>query len=167
MATTQTGSRAARTTARPARAHALTLLKSDHEEVAALFERYEKGRKRMQPAQKRAIAEEICTKLTVHAQIEEEIFYPTIAEAIDDTDLVAEAKVEHATLKDLIGQIEACEATGPDFDALVKVLGEYVKHHVKEEQNEMFPEVRKTEIDLADLGARLAERKEELAADSA
>ena len=111
---------------------------------------------------KKALVAEICTALGLHAQIEEEIFYPAVKAALKDKLLVPEATVEHATVKDLLAQIEGVEPDGEMYDAKVKVLSEYVKHHVKEEQNEMFPKVRATSLDLAELGARMASRKEEL-----
>ena len=145
---------------------AITLLKSDHEEVADLLDRYEKRKSKLQSAQKQELAQEICAKLTAHAQIEEEIFYPTVAEQIDDAEeLVEEARVEHESLKHLIGQIEGGSPDSEEYDARVKVLGEYVKHHVKEEQNELFPMVRKSDIDLAALGDQLMARKQELMKD--
>ena len=102
--------------------------------------------------------------LTVHTQIEEEIFYPACMEAEikEGEDLIAEAKVEHQSAKDLIAKIEDGEPGGPEYDAWVIVLGEYIKHHVKEEHGEIFPEVRKSDLDLKDLGMRLMERKQEL-----
>ena len=75
-----------------------------------------------------------------------------------------EATVEHASLKDLIAQIEAVEPGGEMYDAKVKVLAEYVKHHVKEEQNEMFPKVKASSLDLLELGSRMAARKADLLA---
>jgi hemerythrin-like domain-containing protein len=138
---------------------AIRLLKADHEEVSALFDKYDKG-DRLAPEEKRALAEKICEALTVHARIEEEIFYPACDEAVPKAeDLLAEARVEHQALKDLIARIEAQQPGTCEFDAEVKVLGEYVKHHVKEEQNELFPKVRKSDLDLQELGSRLAERK--------
>ena len=108
----------------------------------------------------------MCQALTVHAQIEEEIFYSTAREALGDEgkDLLDEAKVEHETLKDLIEQIEGSDSDDDLFDAHVKVLGEYVKHHVKEEEGELFPNLRKSEMDLVEVGAQLAARKKELMA---
>jgi len=101
--------------------------------------------------------------LTVHATIEEEIFYPAIRNLDDETrDLVSEAAVEHQSLKDIVGRLEAAPPSDPLYDAGVKVLAEYVKHHVKEEENELFPKVRSSEIDLDALGERLMERKQEL-----
>jgi len=142
---------------------AISLLKADHQEVSALFEKYEKGGERLTTQQKASLAKEICEALTVHAQIEEEIFYPSCREHVDKAeDLLAEAKVEHQSLKELIYKIEQEQPGTGAFDAEVKVLGEYVKHHVKEEQTELFPKVRKSELDLAELGEQLAARKEEL-----
>jgi hypothetical protein len=145
------------------RQNALTLLRSDHEEVSALFDKYEKGKSRLDANRKKALSEEICQALTVHAQIEEEIFYPACHEQVDKAeDLLAEAKVEHESLKNLISKIEAEEPGSEEYDAQVKVLGEYVKHHVKEEQNALFSKVRKSELDLKALGEQLAARKMEL-----
>lgn len=138
---------------------ALSLLRADHQMVQQLFDKYEKTRGE---DRKGALAEQICNELTVHAQIEEEIFYPAAREAIREKDLVDEATVEHQSAKDLIAQIEGGKAGQELFDAKVKVLGEYIKHHVKEEQNELFPQVRKTKLDLRELGERLQARKQEL-----
>jgi len=138
---------------------ALSLLRADHRAVSDLFAQYEKSRA---VTRKRDLVAQICLELSVHAQIEEEIFYPEVETALRDKELVPEAKVEHATLKELIAQIKDQEPGDPMFEARVQVLSEYVKHHVKEEQNEMFPKVRASRLDLEDLGRRLAERKDEL-----
>jgi hemerythrin superfamily protein len=138
---------------------ALALLRADHQAVQQLFQQFEKTRSEDRKA---ALAEQICNELTVHAQIEEEIFYPAVREAIREEDLIDEATVEHQSAKDLIAQIESGGPQGELFDAKVKVLGEYVNHHVREEQNEMFPQVRKTKLDLKELGQRLQQRKMEL-----
>jgi len=145
---------------------AITLLKRDHREVDAMLKQFERARS----DSKRALAERICTALTVHAQIEEEIFYPAAREALrsSDQDLLDKAAVEHASLKNLISQIEKAPADpeGP-FEARVKVLGEYTKHHVKEEESELFPKLRRTDFDGKEIGARLAARKSELMGQSA
>lgn len=149
---------------KPATPDAIKLLKDDHAAVQKLFDKYEKSHHRMSSSQKKSIADEICQMLTVHTQIEEEIFYPACLEAEikEAEDLMAEAKVEHGSAKDLIAKIEAGNPGGHEYDAWVTVLGEYVKHHVKEEQSEIFPEMRKSDLDLKDLGMRLMERKMEL-----
>ena len=138
---------------------AIALLKADHEAVSQLFDEYEKTRSLLN---KRTLVADICSSLSVHAQIEEEIFYPAVKAALKDKVLVPEAVVEHAGVKALISQLEGLEPGGEMYDAKVKVLSEYVKHHVKEEQNEMFPKAKASSIDMAELGARLDARKNEL-----
>ena len=140
---------------------AIALLKADHEAVSQLFAEYEKTRS---ASNKKALVAEICTALSVHAQIEEEVFYPAVKAALKDKVMVPEAKVEHAGIKDLIAQLEDAEPDGEAYDAKVKVLSEYVKHHVKEEQNEMFPKAKASSLDMAELGAQMAMRKHALLA---
>lgn len=140
---------------------AIALLKADHETVSDLFADYEKT---SSSNKKKALVAEICSALNVHTQIEEEIFYPAIRAALKDKLLLPEAKVEHGGIKDLIAQLEGVEPEGAIYDAKVKVLSEYVEHHVKEEQNEMFPKVKASSLDLVELGARMATRKADLLA---
>lgn len=143
---------------------ATALLRADHKAVSDLFAEYEKTRS---PARKMALVSKICTELSVHAQVEEEIFYPAVKAALKDKELVPEAIVEQATMKALIAQVEGVTPDGEMFDAKVRVLAEYVKHHVKEEHTEMFPKAKASKLDMADLGARLAARKSELMAQRA
>ena len=139
---------------------ALTLLRNDHKMVQELFQQFEKTRS---GDRKQSLAQQICTELTIHAQIEEELFYPAAREAIRETDLLDEATVEHQSAKDLIAQIEGGGGSRDEmWEAKVKVLGEYVNHHVKEEQNELFPQVRKSKLDTKSLGEQLQARKMEL-----
>ena len=145
----------------PRAPEATALLRADHKVVSALFDQYEKSRS---TAKKRAIVAQLCAELTVHAQVEEEIFYPAFKQAVKDKVLVPEATVEHATLKALIAEVEGVEPEGEMFDAKIKVLSEYVKHHVKEEQNEIFPKAKTSKLDLVDLGQRMMVRKDELMA---
>ena len=147
--------------AKPAPKDAIALLKADHEAVSELFAEYEKTRA---SAKKKALVAEICTALSVHAQIEEEIFYSAVKAALKDKVLVPEATVEHTTVKDLMAQLEGAEPDGEMYNAKVKVLSEYVKHHVKEEQTEMFPKAKASSLDMVKLGARMAARKQELLA---
>lgn len=140
---------------------ATALLKADHKRVADLFEAFESAKS---DKNKMSIVAQICTELMVHAQIEEEIFYPAVKAALKDHELVPEATVEHASVKDLIAEVQGKEPYGEMYDAKVKVMGEFVKHHVKEEEKEMFTQVRKTELDLKALGEQMAARKEELMA---
>ena len=144
--------------------NAITLLRADHKLVAQLFDEYEKSRSSLK---KQKLVEKICTELTVHTQIEEEIFYPAVKAALKDKELIPEATVEHATVKGLIAQVEGIEPDGEMFDAKIKVLSEYIKHHVKEEQNEIFPNAKASNLDMGELGAQMAERKAELLAQRA
>ena len=143
---------------------ACALLDADHKKVKALFKDYQglvDSRSRSS-AKKRQLADQICQELTIHATIEEEIFYPAVRQAIKDDALMNEATVEHASAKDLIAQIKAMDADEEMFDAKVTVLGEYIDHHVKEERKEMFAKARKTKLDLVKLGEQLLERKQAL-----
>jgi len=148
----------------PAKAQdAVQLLTADHKEVNALFKEYQKLVDAEAPdGEKEALARQICLMLTVHATTEEEIFYPAARNAIEEEDLLDEAEVEHGSAKELIAQIEAASADEPLYDAKVKVLGEYIQHHVKEEEGELFPKVKKAKVDLVKLGEQIALRKEEL-----
>ena len=143
--------------------NAVRVLTADHREVKRLFQQYQElvdhdaG-----DEEKKPLAEQICAMLTVHATIEEEIFYPAAREGIKDEDLVDEATVEHASAKDLIAQIQQSEPDEELYDAKVKVLGEYIDHHVKEEEGELFPQARRAKLDLDALGEQLLERKSEL-----
>ena len=141
---------------------AVKLLMADHNEVEELFKQFQKAKN--DGSRKGEIVEQICQALTVHAEIEEEIFYPAIRDALDEKDetMMAEAEVEHASIKTLVGQLEDTDPDDELFDAKVKVLCEYVTHHVKEEEGKMFPKAKKTGLDLEQLGAELAERKSEL-----
>ena len=142
--------------------NALTLLRKDHKLVSDLFDEFEKKSNRGDQAKMKEIAEKICAELTVHAQIEEEIFYPALREAFpEQEDVLNEAAVEHASAKELIAKIQ----NGTDrelFQAQVCVLGEYIRHHVKEE-HALFTKIQKSrKCDFEHLGARLSKRKAEL-----
>lgn len=140
---------------------AITLLTEDHEHVKSLFEQYEELGDRAHVS-KHKLALKICEELTKHATAEEEIFYPAVREATKDDDMLDEAVVEHASAKDLIAQIISADPGEELFDAKVKVLGELIDHHVKEEEGEMFPKARKAKLDLMALGEAIAARKEEI-----
>lgn len=137
---------------------AIALLKQDHRKVEELFDEYEGSES---TADKAKIANKLCLELRVHAQIEEELLYPPTHDEVDE-DLVDEAIIEHAGAKDLIAQIEAMKPSERFYDAKVKVLSEYIKHHVKEEEKEMFPKLKSSDIDLKELGGQLLARKVEL-----
>ena len=141
----------------------LQLLATDHRKVEALFEKFEAAKG---VSVKEQLVKQICTELKVHAQIEEEIYYPAVRGKVEDADL-DEAYVEHDSAKLLINELEAAEPDEAYYDAKVKVLSELIEHHVKEEEKQrdnLFQQTRATDIDLEALGARLKARKEELLA---
>jgi Hemerythrin HHE cation binding domain len=145
---------------------AIALLTADHKAVQKIFKEFEKLKENDgSDEEKSVLVMRACQLLTIHAQIEEEIFYPAIRDAIEDDDLMDEAEVEHASAKDLIAQLEAMESGNELYDARFTVLGEYIDHHVKEEQDEMFPKAKKAKLDLKALGEDLARRKKELLAE--
>jgi hypothetical protein len=146
-----------------AKQDAIALLKADHRKVEGLFEQYEKARS---PDRKLALAREICTELTVHTTIEEEIFYPACAGKAEE-DTLDEAYVEHDGAKVLIAEIASSNPDQPFYDAKVSVLSEEIKHHVKEEERRsegLFAQAKAAGLDMDVLGARLAARKKELLA---
>jgi len=140
---------------------AIAMLEQDHREVESFLEQFEEAEEN---AEKAELARKICVALTVHAELEESMFYPEAREWLaeeseEDEELIDEAEVEHMSAKQLIAEIEKMTPREKLFDAKVKVLGEYVKHHVKEEEQEMFPKLRKTEMDLEDLAEKMSEKK--------
>jgi len=145
---------------------AITLLTTDHAKVTKLFKEFESLKEDDgAAADKSALVTQICNELKVHAEIEEEIFYPAVRKAIEDGDLVDEAVVEHASAKDLIAQLEEMSPDDELYDAKVTVLAEQIQHHVKEEEGEMFPKARKAKVDGEALGILMTERKVELMAE--
>jgi hemerythrin-like domain-containing protein len=148
-------------------ANAIDLLKADHEKVKKAFKEFEKM-DRADTETCRELVTSVCADLQVHTTLEEEIFYPALREAIEDEDIMNEAAVEHETAKMLIEQLENMEPDDPNYVATFTVLGEYVMHHVKEEEDEMFPQAKKAkELDLEALGEEMRTRKEELTAETA
>ncbi|MGH8202917.1 MAG: hemerythrin domain-containing protein [Steroidobacteraceae bacterium] len=145
--------------------YAVKLLQQDHREAAAALEEFESAGHE----KKQSIAQRICRMLSVHTQIEEEILYPTARGVFraDDAHLVAEADVEHASIKELIQQIEQARDVDAEYVAKVHVMGEYMKHHVREEETELFPKLERTSLDLDSLGERLELRKAQLMGEGA
>lgn len=140
---------------------AIQLLKADHREVSGWFAQVAKA---TSAARKQELARKICRALRVHTTIEEEIFYPLFLQLAHDKPLHHEAEIEHQAAKHLIGEIEESSPKDDYFDAKLKVLSEMIKHHVKEEEQPggMFAEARKAKMDLSLIGARLADRKQQL-----
>jgi hemerythrin superfamily protein len=147
-------------------ADAIALLRADHKKVKALFKEFAKLKESEgSGAEKAALVKQICDALTVHAEIEEELFYPAVREAIDAEDLMDEALVEHAGAKALIAQLQQMAPDDDLYDAKVTVLGEQIDHHVKEEEGDIFLKAKKAKLDTAELGVAMAERKEALMAE--
>jgi hemerythrin superfamily protein len=141
---------------------AISLLMQDHREVEGMFKEFEKAKESDDDGAKSEIVKRVCAALTVHAEIEEEIFYPAVRGEIEDDDTMDEAEVEHGSIKDLVAQLEEMDPGDSLYDAKMTVLSEYVKHHVKEEEGEMFPKVKKADLDLTALGSELMDRKREV-----
>ena len=138
---------------------AIALLMADHKKVKKLFSDFDKLKGEGSDEDKLAIVDLICNELKIHTELEEEIFYPAVRKAIDDSDLMDEALVEHAGAKDLIAQLEDASPDDDLYDAKVTVLGEQIDHHVKEEEGDMFPKAKKAKVDTEALGATMLKRK--------
>ena len=123
----------------------IEMLLEDHKKVQTLFNDFNKSE---DEAARQNIVNKVCAELTVHAQVEEEIFYPAVREAIDNVDLMDKAMVEHAAAKYLVHELETMQASDALYKAKFTVLGEYVNHHIEEEQAQIFPKVKKAKIDL-------------------
>jgi hemerythrin-like domain-containing protein len=143
---------------------AIVMLRDDHKRVSAMFRAYGRDRDELSTAEKSTLVARICHELIVHATIEAEIFYPAAREALGfgSGDLIDKADVEHATARDLIRQLQEASPDGSHYDAKVKVLAEYVRYHVGEEHDDLFPRCRKVGMDLRALGLAMAERRAEL-----
>ncbi len=137
------------------------LLIQDHRKVQKMFSEFEKlGSGDME--EKEDLVRDACTELRVHTMVEEEILYPALREELDDKGLIDEADVEHTVAKQLIGELEEMSADEDLFEAKFKVLGEYVNHHITEEEKEIFPQAKKAKVDMQSLGQQIKKRKEEI-----
>ena len=138
---------------------AIAMLIQDHQKVQKLFKQFEKTESEEERSR---IVEEACADLTVHTQLEEQVFYPAVRRALEDSGLIDEAEVEHDVAKELIEKLKGMSAKNGEFSATFTVLSEYVLHHVEEEQNELFPAARKTDLDFNALAEEMKQRKKEL-----
>ena len=147
--------------------NAVDLLKEDHAKVKKAFKEFE-SMDRADTETCRQLIATVCEDLKVHTTLEEEIFYPAVRAAIEDEDIMNEAAVEHETAKMLIEQLENSSPEDPNYFATFTVLGEYVMHHVKEEEGEIVPQAKKSpDLDLETLGEQMKTRKEELVGEAA
>lgn len=138
---------------------AIAMLTADHKRVKKLFSEFDKLKEEGGDEEKAGIVEKICNELKIHTALEEEIFYPAVRKAIEDSDLMDEALVEHAGAKELIAQLEEASPDDDLYDAKVTVLGEQIDHHVEEEEGDMFPKAKKAKVDTEALGAAMLKRK--------
>jgi len=144
---------------------AIDLLDADHLAVHALFQSYRELMRERAPAlQRRALAEEICMELTIHARLEDELFYPAVREALNDDDVVDGAEEQHGSQREFVAQILATSPDDELYDARVAVLAEYVERHVRQEREQVFNRVLASRLDLQSLARSLTIRKEELRA---
>lgn len=148
---TRTGSRA--------RNEIVDMLKADHRKVKRAFSDFEKLNAEEDLEQCQMLVERTCAELEVHAQLEEELFYPAVRDAIREPDLIDEAEIEHQSAKMLIDQIKKLDMDDPKYAASFKVLGEYVKHHIREEENELFEQLGRAKVDWDAMLEQMMERR--------
>lgn len=142
---------------------AIAVLTDDHERVRKLFRDFEQiNQEEGNDYRKRNLVQKIWTEITIHAQVEEEIFYPVARNAINDDNLLEEAHVEHSSFKELIAQIDSMGAGNLYYDVKIMALGEYLDHHFQKEQDEMFVRIKKDKLDMVELGARILQRRKVL-----
>lgn len=139
--------------------NATQMIRQDHRKVEGLFKKFEQTRGAQA---KRRLAENAMAELEVHALLEEEIFYPAVEKEIDDASMVSEAREEHQTVKQLIGELKGMEEADDQFESQFSQLVENVQHHVQEEENEMLPKAEESELDLKTLGEQMSERRRQL-----
>jgi hypothetical protein len=154
-----------RTTSRSSsssRAAIIEMLKADHKKVKKAFRDFEKLDPQEDSEECRAIVEETLGDVQVHATLEEELFYPAARSALSDEELIDEAEVEHMTVKVLIEQLKTMQPEDEKYGAMFKVLGEYINHHVKEEEGEMFPKLGRAKFDWDSLHDEIVGRRSEL-----
>jgi DUF438 domain-containing protein len=145
---------------------AIVLLTQDHDRVKELFDEFEMlETEEGGEDEKLELVQQICTELTIHTQLEEEIFYPAAIEAIGQLDIMDEALVEHGKAKEQIDQLVSMAPEDDYYDAEVNVLRDMVEHHIQEEEGKMFPRLKKSSMDLASLGEQISQRKQELQMD--
>ncbi|MEC5163641.1 hemerythrin-like domain-containing protein [Janthinobacterium sp. CG_23.3] len=145
---------------------AISLLTEDHQKVRQMLQQFEELKDDDEQLDlKLELVEQICYELTVHALVEEELFYPAMRAAIDDDDLMDEAEADHAGIKDLVSQLEGMEPDDEDLDATMTVLSEQLERHITLEEEEIFAKAKNAQLDIAALGQQMQDRREEIEAD--
>ena len=163
----RTASGRGRSTALSKSQDAINLLMADHKKVKQLFKKFAKAHESEDLETCREIVETTCTELEIHTTIEEEIFYPAARQVVKDQSLLDEAAVEHESAKQLIEEVKELEPDDPKWAAAFTVLGEYVNHHIKEEEGQLFPQTKRGGLDAASVGEQIQQRKTELQAQMA
>jgi hemerythrin superfamily protein len=148
-----------------ARTETLNMLKQDHKKVKKAFQDFERLDKRARGDECQALIMQTCADLAVHTTLEEEVFYPAIRAAMREQSLIDEAEVEHASAKTLIADLQQLPPEDRAYAATFKVLGEYVQHHIKEEESEIFPQLTRAKLDWDGLQQQMAARRESLEAE--
>ena len=146
----------------PASSEIMRLLDEDHDKILALFDEFARIRRSADDETLQTLVETTCTELIIHAQVEEEFFYPALTEALGFVDALEEALIEHSIARQLIGELESMQAGDHCYNARFHVLGEYVRHHIDEERRKIFPYLPGAEIDAGTLAADLRHRRDEL-----
>jgi hemerythrin superfamily protein len=149
-------------TATAVRTEVLNMLKEDHKKVKKAFQTFERLDKQERADECQALVTQTCADLTLHATLEEEVFYPAIRPVLREEDLIDEAEVEHASAKTLIADLRQMAPEDRAYAATFKVLGEYVQHHIKEEESEIFPQLTRAKLDWDDLQQQMTARREAL-----
>ena len=162
MATRNTNSRSSSSKSGSAKTQIIEMLKADHKKVKKAFKDFEKLEPKEEPEQAQALVEQTLADIEVHAELEEQVFYPAARQAIKDEELLEEAEVEHMTAKVLIEQLKGMSAEDEKFGATFKVLGEYINHHVKEEEGEMFEQITGRGVDWDQVLEQMQMRRMEL-----
>jgi hemerythrin-like domain-containing protein len=140
----------------------LDILTEDHNKIIQFFDEFRRIQACADDETKQTLVEVTCTELVIHAQVEEEFLYPALGDALEEPSMIDEAIVEHIVARQMIGEIESMHPSDHLFDAKFNVLGEYVRHHIQEEQDKLFPRIRRSGIDLEALGADILQRRKDL-----
>jgi hypothetical protein len=141
---------------------AIELLEAEHREAENLFKKYDEAKEAGNTDEKYEIARQVCAALLIHMQVEEALFYPAVRVVVNKKELVDEAIIEHRGAKAVINELGFIAADNAMFDTKVNALNEQIQHHINEEEGELFPKVRNTDLDLYKLGKRMTEKKEQL-----
>jgi hemerythrin superfamily protein len=155
----------AKTPSGSARREVLDALIEDHKLVKLLFREFERVRHGPERGARQAIAERVCSALDQHATLEEELFYPALRGVVRDDDLLDEAGVEHGSARALMAELRDIDADDPRFGATFTVLAAYVKHHIREEEGQLFQQLTRARVDWEGMRERIAARRAELADD--